>query len=321
MHGRSFLMWRITPTRFHAAARFPSRTPSALRRGALLVATLVSLAGLGSGAADVEAADFSLGAPGQFAAGPSKPSLYVHQAEHGLLRRHGERWVLTLRGSAPRLPGFGNSPEPVVDSRELVSFVSGWKDIFGDAKAVAALEITDAPASRDVILLELAAPQFRGRSDTVSYEAYPVTQTSRTSLATLAARADGSVSTRFGRASLYIDATGGTVPLAISWTSNGGTFGLSFDNATLSQGSLMTEFTEGNYIFIGTTGIDGQSFNPTGLFQGSIQVRVTLPASGPITGSADLPSGFSVQASFCGSTSWVTLPNGRFSIAPPSGGC
>lgn len=321
MHGSSFLMWRLTLTQFHTVVRFPPQVLSALRRGTLLAAALVPVAGLGSGAAVVEAADFSLGPPGQFASGPSKPALYVHQAERGLLQRHGERWVLTLRGSAPRLSGFGNSPEQVVNSQELVAFVSGWKDIFGEAKATAALEITDAPASRDVILLELAAPQFRGRSDTVSYEVHPLTQTSRASLATLAARADGSVPTRFGRASLYIDATGGTVPLAISWTSNGGTFGLSFDNVTLSQGSLMTEFTEGNYLFIGTTGIDGQSFNPTGLFQGAIQVRMTLPASGPVTGSTDLPSGFSMQASFCGSTSWVTLPNGPFSISPPSGGC
>ncbi|MEW6037464.1 MAG: hypothetical protein AB1648_04330 [Pseudomonadota bacterium] len=321
MHGISFLMRRIAPTQLHTVARLPSRIRSAQRRRTLLVAALTLVTGLGTGTAVVEAADFSPGPAGQFAPGHSKPSLYVHQAKRGLLQRHGERWVLTLRGSAPMLSGFGNSPEQVVNSQELVSFVSGWKAIFGDAKATAALEITDAPASRDVILLELAPPQFGGRPDTVSYEVRPVTQTSRASLAALAERADGSVSTRFGRASLYVDATGGTVPLTISWTSNGGTFGLSFDNVTLSAGSLMSDFTEGNYVFIGTTGIDGQSFNPSGLFQGAIQVRVTLPASGPVTGSADVPSGFSLQASFCDSTSWVTLPNGAFSISPPSGGC
>ncbi|MDD2769201.1 MAG: hypothetical protein PHT19_10735 [Methylococcus sp.] len=250
----------------------------------------------------------------------SNPPLYLHQAKHGSLQRQGDQWVLTLRGSAPSLTTFAGQPQRVGSPHELNAFVSGWSGIFGDAKPQAALEITDAPAHRDVILLELSPPVFGGKSGTVNYTVRPLAQTSRATLAALAERADGSVPGHFGRASLYIDATGGGAHFQVYWTSNGGTFGMDFDAATISSATLMSSFTEGNYIYIGPTGIDGQSFNPTGLFQGSIQGELTLPPTGPLTGIATVPSGFTLQLTLCNGTP-VTLANGTFSVPVPAEGC
>lgn len=251
---------------------------------------------------------------------PKPAALYLQQAKSGSLRHRGDRWLLTLNGTAPRVTTFADRPQQVGGAQDLKSFLSGWNGAFGSTAPQAVLEITDAPASRDVILLELSAPQVGMLPGTITYEVRPLTQTSRASLAALAERADSRVSARFGRASLFIDATGGAVPFSVFWTSNGGTFGFGFDVATISSGSLMSIFTEGNYVFIGPEGIDGQSFNPTGLFQGSIQGRLSIPPSGPITGNANVPSGFTVQLTLCNGTP-VTLPNGNFSVPAPTEGC
>lgn len=248
----------------------------------------------------------------------SRPVLYLHTAQQGTLRPDGDRWRLTFYGSSPRIVTFAHQPAQAGRAHQLSELVTGWRAAFGDAKPHAALEITDAPESQDVVLLELSPPELGARPGTVSYAVRPLTRTSRASLVGLAARADSGVPERFGHATLYIAATGGTISYQLSWDSDGGSFGVSFDNVTIESGSLIENYSQGNFVAVLPQGVSGQAAGASLPFFGGIQGNLTLPPSGPITGTADVPPGITVQIFFCGG-SGVTLSNGAFSIPAPSG--
>jgi hypothetical protein len=134
-------------------------------------------------------------------AAPSGGTLYVQQARNAELV--GTRLVLHHPGA--RVTTFSDRPARQGGSQTLPAFVAAWTAAFGDDPPNAALELTDAPASRDVTLLELRAPRYDRRRDTLTYTVRPVTKAAGHALDGLAARADKGLRGRLGRATLFID--------------------------------------------------------------------------------------------------------------------
>lgn len=134
-------------------------------------------------------------------------SLYVAQAGAGSLRKTDGRWQLVLRRVSPRVTRFADRPARSGGSLPLRRFVSDWRAAFGDDAPNAALEIAGAPASRDVVLLELGRPRLDRRHHRVVMQAEPLRRIDRTgtALGALSKRSDRGARGRFGRASLFVD--------------------------------------------------------------------------------------------------------------------
>ncbi len=276
-------------------------------------------------AATALGAAVSLAPAATAAAAPAPTSnLYLQQAQSGVLRGS----TLVLRGVAPRTTTFTDRPQRVGSAETTRAFASGFARTFGADPPNAALEVTDAPASRDVALLELRRPRYDAHTHTLTYRVRRLTTTKSPSLHSFVPRADRGVTT-FGRASLFIDS--GTVEAGLLFTVTApaaGTVGISPSNGTFDfnapdsspPGSQVDSIQEpANQV--GQTGVGGITLGPSALtvvagqlgpISVQLLVSVVVPASGTLTGTASLPAGATVTVQ--GGPGPVTLTNGPFRI-------
>jgi hypothetical protein len=133
--------------------------------------------------------------------------LFVQTARRGTLRRvPGRRGVfrLALARAHRQVTVFSGRPQRRAGAESLSAFVRRWRARgFASDPPNAALVVAGAPASRDVVIVELSRPRPGPRS--VSYVARVVRGASTPGLARFAARADDRVAARFGQSSLFID--------------------------------------------------------------------------------------------------------------------
>jgi hypothetical protein len=265
----------------------------------------------------------AVAASGAHAAAPGASSLYLQQATSGAL--HGD--TLVLRGVSPRTTQFADRPARSAGSLSTGSFIGDWRDAFGDDPPNAALEVADAPASRDVALLELRSPRYDARTRTLTYRVRHLRTSGAKSLHALAARADRGVRD-FGRATLFID--------------DGSTETALFFQATIPAGATIS-VTPSNFTFDFNQPLTGNgqmiaAINPTQLmdaelsafygasllnieYQAGVQNSVTVqmsagivaPGQTTLTGTASVPAGASLTVT----PGNVTITDGSFSIPVP----
>ena len=145
------------------------------------------------------------------AAAPQIPSseptgtLYLLQSANGSLTRVQGRLRLSLAAPNRRVTTFEDRPARLGGAEPLAAFVRGWRRSFGNTPPNAALMIDRAPASHNVALLELRAPRYDSRHQTLSFPVRRLTVTRNVHLRTLARQADRNVASHFHRSTLFID--------------------------------------------------------------------------------------------------------------------
>lgn len=238
------------------------------------------------------------------AAPPAPGQLYVVQAGNGSLDRVPGGWRLTLRQVDATVTSFTDRPARLGASQRVRRFAAGWGRTFGDDPPNAALQIDRAPASRDLVLLELRRPRFDARRGTLTFRVRKLRTTRREQLRTIARRADRGVSGDFGRASLFIDDGASSIGFQVTVNLIGGIpgtgpvgFSLSLGNSSFQQiGQLQSTFTFGRTVTTSYTvdlsaGQLGVTL-PSGS-QAYGTVAVDFPSgSGPVTGTVSLPPGY-----------------------------
>ncbi len=258
-------------------------------------------------------------------AAPSPGTLYVQQALGGSLTKKGGAWQLALRDPALRTITFTDRPARLGGSLALSKFISSWHAKFGADAPNAALQITNGPASRDVVLLELSSPYYNPSRGLLLFKARPLRSSSDPALSALAHRADRGVHGGFSRASVFIDSgeEGNLVTfefhdmpreeenatdVEIQLVKHGDRFLFSPPATFLSS----TEWTQ--------WGIDGDSFTlrcSFGTCSGTATVAVSASPTEPLTGIATLPATGEVTASWAGGpTTKLPLGSSGFSLQP-----
>jgi hypothetical protein len=229
--------------------------------------------------------------------------LFVQTARGGTLTPvPGRRGIfrLVLRRPHHDVTVFSDRPQRLAGSESLAAFVRRWRARgFVSDPPNAALVLADAPASRDVVILELSRPRQTRRS--LSFRARLVKRASTPQLARFRTRADSRIGMRFGQASLFVDSAAdlafanirlrfviprtpitGTVnsPLLVGFTSPAG------------QGAEI-DFTEANAVQVNSPGpisfslgISGSGFLISSSASASAVVELTVtPLQDPIVGT------------------------------------
>jgi hypothetical protein len=283
------------------------------------IALLAAAATLGAVAVDASAATVPVEPPG---------TLYVMQAGGGTLQRAPGGWRLVLRDPDATITTFTDRPARIGGAQALGRFASSWSRTFGDDPPNAALQLDRAPARHDVVLLELGRPRYDRTAGTLTFRVRPLRTTRQRQLSTIAGRADTSVASRFGRASLFID-DGPTYGFDVNVNLLGGvpngqpvTFSITLQN---SQFQEFAQFQQSLSF--------GHSVTPSYTVDFSTgSLAMTIPSGDQLIGTIDpdLPSsGSSVQATVVvpfgytlqlqsGSSVVTTSQSGPVSIpAPP----
>ena len=272
------------------------------------------------------------GAAGAAAATSPPPpgELFLLQAEGGSLARGPDGDLrLVLRDPDAKVITFADRPARVGGERPLGRFVARWNRTFGDDPPNAALQLDDAPASRDVVLLELGRPR-RDRADgTVTFRVRTLRTTRRVQLSAIARRADAGVARRFGRASLFIDDGPSAIGYQVSINLLGGvpsaapvTFSLTLGNSQFQpSGQLQQAIGFGRTVTPSlTVDLSAQALAvtlPSGQ-QVVGTVDVDLPASGRVVqGNVVLPVGYQVTVS-SEAGSVTTAQSGPIAIPAPA---
>ena len=251
--------------------------------------------------------------------------LFVQSASQGrLVPVPGKPGVfnLTLRVPGP-VVAFTDRPARRVRNESLASFAARWtKRGFVADPPNAALVIDDAPAARDVVVVELRSRTLV-RSGIVRYRVRILRGTAAgpTLARVVAGRADRGARRAFGRASLFVDPSrpeSVSLNLAFSPLAAGTPGGLYFgDSAQVSPVIFTTLQSPGTVVvalnaFFLTPGASGLP---------ATTARVGLVnAFSPIRGTAQLPTGVTVTASVsvAGRTGpSTTISNGPFSLPIP----
>jgi hypothetical protein len=264
-------------------------------------------------------------APAQ--AATPRESLYVQQAASGSLI--GDK--LVLRGVARRTVRFDDRPGRTGGVLPVRGFVRTWRSSFAGAPPNAALVVHNAPAARDVALLELRRPRYNAKRRTLTFAVRRLRQTGSDRLKGFARRSDGRRVRRFGSAELLIDPSAAAAEFAILSMElpTNATGRVSFSNTTVrvvSQAGIQTPalLAQGGRI---ETGVGITTLQPSLIELQSIDGRgirmqfvmsVNPPAGGSVTGTASVPSGANVQFAFRDQTA-QPVPNGSFSFPFPSG--
>jgi hypothetical protein len=188
------------------------------------------------------------------AAGPRIPrneptgTLYLLQAATGSLERVHGQLRLSLAGPNHTVTTFEDRPARLGGAEALRAFVRGWRRSFGHTPPNAALMIDRAPASHNVALLELRAPRYDSRQQTLSFAVRRLKVTRNVHLRTFARQADPSVSSHFRRSTLFIDSGPSVFGYEVQFTlfgpqTSSGTsqFSLSLQNSTFMDGGVLTQ--------------------------------------------------------------------------------
>ena len=268
-------------------------------------------------------------APAQ--AATPRDSLYVQQANSGILI--GDK--LILRGVARRTVRFDDRPGRTGGVLPVRGFVRTWRSSFAGSPPNAALVVHNAPAARDVAILELRRPRHNARRRTLTFSVRRLSETGSDRLKGFVRRADGRRVRRFGSAELLIDPSAAAAQIAfLMMELPANTTGrVSFSNTTViydgtrtgvSQAGIRTpgRLVQGGGIETanGTTTLTPSSITMQSVAGAGITIQflmlVNPPASGTVTGTASVPSGASVQLGFSGQAA-QPIPNGSFSIPFP----
>jgi hypothetical protein len=272
-------------------------------------------------AAGATALALGAGATAATAAPTTTGTLYVQQAAHATLERSGSAWKLVLERPDAHVIAFADRPARTGTALRTRAFVGAWGASFGGDPPNAALQIEGAPASRDVALLELSAPKLSHGGARLTYRARPLTATSA-ALGGLAARADGGVSGRFGRVTLFIDdggAAAGTLSVSVSGVAPGDSVSVGLTTGTIG-------FTPDAVTTLGATGQWGVAGDQVMLqcggpatCSGTATVAVAPAAAATLAGEVVLNSG-SVTLSWSGGAqqTFSTAPGQAFSLSAGS---
>lgn len=262
-------------------------------------------------------------------------SLYVQQAGGGTLT--ARRLVLT--DVAPRTTVFADRPQRTTGTTATRRFVAGWDKSFGDDPPNAALEIHDAPAGRDVAVVELRSARYDARRRTLTFAIRPLgSEATRRSAALrhFGRRADGRRVTAFDRASLFIDPGVAYSPMMVAIrVPAGGTVSFQLGNSTIdyssNNGSFVSNLNtpafqpDSNNPYRWTTSTGAGSFNATSIsFNASsgsggmgidLFVGVAPPSGGAtnLTGTANVAGGGSLTLNFVGEQP-NQIADGAFSL-------
>jgi hypothetical protein len=201
-------------------------------RGALVVfAAGFAAALIGSPAAATVARDVTGATPPAVV-----EQLFVQTASGGSLvpvKGEDDTFTLTLRGVSPDVVTFTDRPVRAAADLGLDEFLGNWDGgTFADDPPNAALVVSEGSDARDVFVLELEDPRYDEEARTLRYRATSIPEGPSARLDGFADAADETVATRFGRASLFIDA----VPAA--------SVTVVFDGVP-ADGSLIATFTGG----------------------------------------------------------------------------
>ncbi|MDW5598690.1 hypothetical protein VSS74_30290 [Conexibacter stalactiti] len=264
--------------------------------------------------------------------------LFVQQAAGGTLNGA----TLVLRGVAPRITSFADRPQRSAGTESLAAFVKRWPASFRGDPPNAALEIDGAPAGRDVAIVELRKPRYDAKARTLTFAVRRLgaRAVAKGGLARFGNRADsgGKGTTRFGRATLFVDPGADTefglltfqapAASAISITLDNGTFAPTYGNGLFIT-NLNTPALQGTPSNpYSTTSVASARVQPRGIsFTTSnggagltldVIIGIELPAGGgPLTGTATVPGGGRLQIGW-DSGNLQTLSNGAFTLQPPS---
>jgi hypothetical protein len=262
---------------------------------------------------------------------PSPPGeLFLLQAEAGSLLRAADGDLrLVLREPDAKVIAFADRPARVGGARPLRRFVDRWTRTFGDDPPNAALQLDDAPASRDVVLLELGRPRQDRAARTVTFRVRKLRTTRQVQLSAIARRADPGVAPRFGRASLFIDDGPSGIGYQVTVNLLGGVpsgapvaFSLTLGNSQFQpSGQLEQTIGFGRTVTPSmTVDLSAQALAvtlPSGQ-QVVGTVNIDLPATGRVVqGNVVLPFGYAVTiSSEAGSV--TTAQSGPIAIPAPA---
>jgi hypothetical protein len=262
-----------------------------------------------------------------------RDSLYVQQAASGALI--GDKLVLS--GVARRTVRFDDRPGRTGGVLSVRGFVRTWRSSFAGSPPNAALVVHNAPAARDVALLELRRPRYNRRRRTLTFAVRRLRQTGSDRLKGFARRSDGRRVRRFGSVELLIDPSAAAAEIAfLMMDLPANTTGrVSFSNTTItydgtrtgvSQAGIRTpgRLVQGGSIetAVGTTTLTPSSITLESISGAGITIQflmlVNPPPGGTLTGTASVPSGADVEFGFSGQAA-QQLPHGSFSIPFPGG--
>jgi hypothetical protein len=250
-----------------------------------------------------------------------RDSLYIQHAASGTL----SGGKLVLRGVARRTVRFDDRPGRTWGAMPVTSFVRGWRSSFAGAPPNAALVVNDAPANRDVALLELRRPRLDATRRTLTFTVRRLRQTGSERLQGFARRADSGVA-RFGSAELLIDPSAAAPQIAAVNVNvpPAQILELTFTNTTVayfpprdpSQTNIDTGGGLGGTVLRPSSMTFGSSGGRFG-FSITTLVVVAPPAGGAVTGTASIPDGGQVTFIFAGENP-QSLSNGPFSVPFPA---
>jgi hypothetical protein len=242
----------------------------------------------------------------------SPGSLFVLPGGSGTLQRERGRLRLVLSDAGP-VSSFTDRPERRADSLSLRRFVRRWRALGFEADPPnAALVLDGAPRSRDVVILELGRPRL-GRHARVSMPVRLVPGRRPAALRRFLARADRAVPARFGRASLFVDASGAQSVSLVVEVSNMPASILSIgftESWTISnvQGQFGTTGVPFSLLRASARGLILQSAASSEAIGLIFQLTGTGNA---VTGTAQVPAGASVEVV---APVDATITTGAFSI-------
>jgi hypothetical protein len=188
-------------------------------------------------------------------------SLFVMSAKSGRLDRvagKGRTFRLVLGDPQGDVTSFTDRPGRKAGHMKVGSFIRRWNRLgFGDVPPNAAIVISKAPSSHDVLVVELSKPNLLP-GDAVAFRARVLKGSATGALSRFRKQADKRVAASFGEFSLFIDPSG--QPNGAQFNLRGipdtGGFAVNFFHASLNPGSS-----------IRTTG-------PTDLFKYSYGFRI-----------------------------------------------
>jgi hypothetical protein len=133
--------------------------------------------------------------------------LFVQSARSGTLEAvEGQegRYVLTLRGVAPKTIYFSDRPLRIAGQADLEAFLAGL-GFDDDNPPNAALELLGSDESGDVAVLELREPRYDAAAGTLTYDVTLLRDVDSGAPAFFAERADAELPAQFDECALFID--------------------------------------------------------------------------------------------------------------------
>jgi hypothetical protein len=247
----------------------------------------------------------------------SAGDLYVATAGGGSLTptgHGGDTYRLRLDHPGQAITSFADHPGRVADDTTPKALVDGWKaDGFEADPPNAALVVNGAPADHDVMVVELTKPQLT-KSGALTFDAKRIPAPKDGALKAFAPRADRSVATHFGGASLFIDNGANVVPVTLNVTMPANSVAM----ITPRDGFALAPGAGSPTTLISHGPIDGSLQSNTMLLRADQVTSVTetvgmVDGAGPLAIDANYINGASATISVNGGAA-QPLPSGNSTI-------